>query len=115
MAWRGPLFQKMFSRYLLVTNTAVSGVLDGLGDYMQQRIFERAPTNDWHRTRRMAVMGFILGPFDHFWYKMLDRRLPLKTARVIAVKVLLDELVMGTFTIAAFFTGQLDCLSPKSY
>ena len=107
MAWRGPLFQKVFSRYLLLTNTAVSGVLDGLGDYMQQGIFERAATNDWGRTRRMAAMGFMLGPLDHYWYRMLDRRLPMKTAKVIAIKVLLDELVMGTFTIAVFFTGQL--------
>ena len=105
MAWRGPFFQKLFSRYLLATNTAVSGGLDGLGDYVQQRVFERAPANDWCRTRRMATMGFLLGPLDHFWYHMLERRLPLKTPKMIAIKVALDELVMGTFTIAVFFTG----------
>lgn len=105
MAWRGPIARIVFSRYLLLTNTAVSGLLDGLGDHLQQNIFERVAVNDWNRTGRMAAIGLALGPVEHYWYVLLERRLPLKTARIIALKVLLDELVMGPLTLCVFFTG----------
>ena len=105
MAWRAPLFHKVFSRYLLATNTVTSGFLDGLGDCVQQRFFERTHPHDWGRTRRMAIMGLLLGPIDHYWYQLLERRLPLKTAKMIAIKVILDELVIGTTSISIFFTG----------
>ena len=105
MAWRGVLYDRIFSRYLLLTNTIVSCVLDGLGDYIEQRI-ERNETQDWQRTKRMAIMGLFFGPLDHYWYKLLDKRLPGATVQIALKKVIIDEAVLGMSTTAIFFEGK---------
>lgn len=105
MAWRRFLYQKVLSEYLLVTNILASGALDGVGDFLEQRL-ERVHPHDWRRTARMVTMGFMLGPPDHYWYKVLDRHLPGRRIVTVGKKVTLDMLIMGPFTIAAFYLGE---------
>ena len=105
MAWR-KVYDNLFSRYLLLTNTVVSGVLEGLGDFLQQKL-ERKQNNDWQRTKRMTIIGLILGPPEHYWFRFLDKRFPGKSPRIVAKKVFLDETVNGVFFLAVFFIGTL--------
>ena len=50
---------------------------------------------------KMSICGAISGPVSHFWYEILDKRLPGKGATVVAQKVLIDQL---------FFTPIYICL-----
>ena len=95
----------MFSKYLLLTNTVVSVALDGAGDFLQQRLFERTPDHDWERTGRMATIGLVLAPPDHYYYLWLDRRYPGKDPKTLAKKLLLDELTIGIWDNVIFFGG----------
>lgn len=104
MAWR-LVYDTIFSRYLLLTNTVVSCGIEALGDYLEQKL-ERATQNDWQRTRRMAIIGLLLGPPEHFWFKFLDKRYPGTGTVAVIKKVTLDELINGPFCIVAFFTGK---------
>lgn len=106
------MYHKVFSKYLLLTNAVVSVFLDGAGDFLQQRLIERTPVHDWDRTRRMATIGLILAPPDHYYYSWLDRRYPGKDARTLAKKLLLDELTIGIWDNVIFFGGK--CLAKTS-
>lgn len=104
MSWRR-LHTRVFSRkYLLVTNTVVSLSLEGLSDYTQQRI-ERNGYQDWKRTGRMMVMGAFFGPVEHFWYKYLDAKVVGNSFITVCKKVVLDEAVFGSSSLALFYYG----------
>lgn len=93
----------LLGRYLLVTNTVSGCVLDALADATEQRCVERTSPHDWPRTLRMGTAGLLFGPFDHYWYTLLDKRLPGRHAAVIAKKLSLDLFVYGPIGVAAFF------------
>lgn len=82
---------------LLYTNTAITVAMSISGDLMQQHYQAikkpKAPDWDKRRTTHMALAGFVIGPFAHYWYVFLDRLLPGRTARTMVKKVLLDQLV----------------------
>ena len=107
-AWRRLLSSRAFTRYLLLTNVCISGVTDFVGDLLEQRIEGTWP-NDWRRTCRMTLVGLAFGAPNHYWYKLLDWRLPGRTGLVVAVKVLLDICVMGPLSIAGFYFGSVYC------
>ncbi|XP_077982066.1 mpv17-like protein 2 [Glandiceps talaboti] len=126
---------KLFSKYLFITNTVTCGGLLAMGDVIQQSR-ERsyhvkqhlksesatistgqlhnvvgggqtavAMQQDWSRTGRMFVIGLILGPFNHCWYKFLDHILPARTFGIIVRKILLDEIIASPFFATTFFMG----------
>lgn len=103
MAWRR-IANVLFSKYLLLTNTVASGAMDGIGDILEQRL-ERIWPHDWGRTARMATVGLLLGPVDHFWYRWLDRKFPERRAITIGKKILVDMLVNGPLSITGFYIG----------
>lgn len=105
MAWRRIFHGRAFSEYLLVTNIIASGVIDGIGDFLEQKV-ERVRPHDWARTGRMCCIGFVLAPADHYWYKILDRYLPGRNATIIGKKVILDMVIYGPFCISAFYLGE---------
>jgi protein Mpv17 len=51
----------------------------------------------------------VVGPIGHAWYRFLDAwvaaRLPRGSARFVAAKVLLDEVVFGPVHVAGFFAA----------
>ena len=55
-------------------------------------------------------MGLVQGPIDHYWFQVLEKKLPLKTPKMIAIKVVLGELVIGTSSLGIFFTGKSSVL-----
>ncbi|XP_033111665.1 mpv17-like protein 2 isoform X1 [Anneissia japonica] len=111
--------KKLFSKYLLVTNTVTCCSLLGVGDLIEQtREIRRNKKNDvaqgklhsshsydWKRTGRMAAIGFMLGPINHYWYLYLDRFLPGTSGRMVLKKILLDQIVAAPFFNASFIIG----------
>jgi protein Mpv17 len=101
-------FKKLFTTHLLLTNTTSCSLLLGLGDAAQQHIQAyQSPVKkpyDWARTLRMAVMGLAMGPMNHYWYKILDGRLPGNCMATCIKKVFLDQMACPIFSLT-FITG----------
>ncbi|XP_017146275.1 mpv17-like protein 2 [Drosophila miranda] len=94
------------NRFLLFTNVGISLTLSCLGDVMEQHLeiysgeIERF---DSLRTSHMATSGVTVGIICHFWYKMLDKRIPGRSMRVVAKKIVLDQLICSPVYISVFF------------
>jgi len=62
-----------------------------------------------HVAASAAYGAAVVGPIGHAWYRFLDAwvaaRLPRGTARFVAAKVLLDEVVFGPVHVAGFFAA----------
>ncbi|XP_065175062.1 mpv17-like protein 2 [Sycon ciliatum] len=100
------LWERMFSaRYLVVTNSTTTTGLFGFGDILQQKVIEKRESIDWPRAGRMAAMGLLIGPLNHYWYVFLDRRWPGKTHRLVLTKVLLDEIAYAPVGTTVFYIG----------
>lgn len=97
---------KLFSKYLLLTNTAIGFSLAATGDVINQR-YEKLSgfRKEWNpvRTRNQCVQGMVFGSVYHYWYIFLDRVLPGYSVRVVVRKVLLDQLIMAPIGIVVFF------------
>ncbi|XP_075908462.1 mpv17-like protein 2 isoform X2 [Petromyzon marinus] len=95
-------------RGLLVANTASCGALMATGDAVQQWRERRAGSRehrDWVRTARMFSVGIVMGPILHLWYVYLDKFLPERTRKVVAKKILADQLIASPPLAALFFFG----------
>lgn len=102
-------FSAAFGKYLFVTNTITSGLLMAVGDILQQeneyqhgKLKERY---DLKRLNRMFVVGLLLGPIHHVFYKYLDILLPKRTMNSIGQKIFYDQIIMSPMCIATFFYG----------
>lgn len=110
--------QALFTRHLFVTNVVSCGGLLALGDSIIQnterryiKITEdRTVGYNFHRTGRMFVIGLALGPFNHFWYRFLDRVVTGSGAKMVAKKVAADQAVAGPFFCTTFLiaSGMLE-------
>ncbi|EFN89756.1 Uncharacterized protein FKSG24 [Harpegnathos saltator] len=61
--------------------------------------------HDYLRTRNMAVVGLLQGPFHHWFYMFLDRVFPGKSAKSVVKKTLLDQTIASPTCLAIFFVG----------
>ena len=56
---------------------------------------------DWLRLRNMMSIGVCYyGPFYYYYYGMLDRKLPGKNPRTIALKLLIDQVTLLTWNFS---------------
>ncbi|KDR21081.1 mpv17-like protein 2 [Zootermopsis nevadensis] len=103
------MFNTIFGKHLVLTNTISCGVLMGAGDLIQQEIERYRNVNskpfDWKRTGRMFVVGLTQGPPQHIFYKFLDRGLPRRDFRSISIKIIIDQLIASPVCICIFFFG----------
>ena len=99
------LFNAIFKRHLLAANTLLSCAIDGLGDYLEQKV-EGAEQVDKYRTARFASLGLVFGPWEFYWYHLLDIWFPGKSTKVVVQKVLLDEFLMSPIEYVVFYVGQ---------
>ena len=101
------LFNSVFKKHLLAVNTLLSCAIDGLGDYLEQKV-EGAEQIDKLRTARFASLGLVFGPWEFYWYRLLDAWFPGRTAKTVVRKVLLDEFLMSPIEYAVFYVGQFE-------
>jgi protein Mpv17 len=98
----------LFSKYLLVTNVAISTSLSGVGDTLQQHyeiLTGDQPNLEWDkkRTLDMSITGATVGVVCHYWYIYLDKTLPGRTFKIVMKKLLVDQLFFSPFLIGIFF------------
>ncbi|XP_005102213.1 mpv17-like protein 2 [Aplysia californica] len=105
-------FEKLYGKHLLATNIVTCGTLLGVGDCMVQRMniaYEKHNGNtvkyDFARTGRMVAIGFVLGPFNHYWYTFLDRILKGTSQKTVLKKIACDQTVAGPFFCTSFLVG----------
>ena len=99
------LFNSVVKRHLLAANTFISCGIDGLGDYLEQKL-EGAEHIDKQRTARFASLGLVFGPWEYYWYHVLDKWYPGRATRMVVRKVLLDEFIMSPLEYVVFYVGQ---------
>lgn len=94
-------------KYLLYTNTVISFLMSCAGDGLQQRYqISRKEIASWdrRRSRDVAVTGFLIGPFCHYWYTFLDWWLPGRSVRIVTKKLLVDQFICSPVVITSFLT-----------
>jgi len=103
------------SKNLLLSNTVICVGMSGLGDVVLQSAQSSKKSFDMKRTLHLSLTGFTVGPICHYWYQMLERRMPGKTMSMIAKKVVVDQIVFSPVCLAVFFLtlGLLDNSSLK--
>lgn len=92
---------------LLYTNTAISLLMSCAADGLQQKyqISHREIASwDRRRSRDVAVTGFLIGPFCHYWYIFLDWWLPGRSVRVVTKKLIVDQLICSPIAITSFLS-----------
>lgn len=60
---------------------------------------------DWTRTRNMAVVGLLQGPFHHYFYAILEKLVPGRGTASIMKKTLLDQTIASPTCLGIFFFG----------
>lgn len=89
-----------------MTNLGISLSLSATGDIIQQHyeiLTKQQGSWDVIRTRNMAISGITVGILCHYWYIWLDRFMPGRTLRIVAKKVIVDQLILSPVQICLFF------------
>ncbi|KAJ8687633.1 hypothetical protein QAD02_023427 [Eretmocerus hayati] len=60
---------------------------------------------DYVRTRNMTTVGLLQGPFHHFFYAILEKKLPGKDTVAIFKKTFLDQTIASPTCLGIFFFG----------
>lgn len=63
---------------------------------------------------RIAVVGTVLGSFQHLFYSSLDKRYPARDMRTIAKKIFIDQSLCTPINIVVFLYG-LGILENKTW
>ncbi|XP_064625140.1 mpv17-like protein 2 [Lineus longissimus] len=107
---------RLFTKYLLVTNVAFSCGFSNAGDLIVQgmQIHEDKKSQkklhsnkwvDWERTGNVFKVGALLGVFQHYWYVLLDTKLPGTAGKTMLKKIIADQLVASPVSSAIFVIG----------
>ena len=104
--------RNIFNRSPLLVNTLTITSLIASADVCCQ-IYERRTTRnfDWTRLKNMATMGLIYyGPVMFYYYRLLDKKFPGRSPRIIAVKMFVDQFVYTVPSVAIFYVliGKLE-------
>merc|ERR1712126_114497 len=110
------LLETCILRHPLPTNCVLYGSLSGLAEFSQQTVLyklsssqseEKRTKYDMRNVGNYVVMGGgVFATVLHFWYKWLDRVMPVftgTTARIIARKVAVDAIVFAVPYYTAFY------------
>ncbi|CAK9818278.1 Mpv17-like protein 2 [Anthophora plagiata] len=138
------ILKKLFGKYLLVTNTVSCGLMMATGDIIQQRseylkknkylpggtyvmaasleddkklknsTITDQYSHDYVRTKNMTVVGFLQGPFHHWFYMFLDRVFPGRNVISVIKKTCLDQTIASPTCLGIFFVG-LGVLEHKNF
>jgi len=89
--------------YPLSSKCTTASSLFLLGDVIYQMV-EKKPEWDFQRMCRMAIFGgAVFGPAGHYWYHLLETKLPGTSKKEIFMKVCADQIVFAPPFYGSFF------------
>ncbi|KAG1676347.1 hypothetical protein FOA52_001142 [Chlamydomonas sp. UWO 241] len=111
-----------------LSSAVTSGVLSGMGDLLAQALMRylderdgKSPA-DYDALRTLTMFGFGFcwyGPFQYYWYNVLEWLMPLKNTTNFFCKVISNQLLLAPCTLTAVFAwtltmrGQLEAVPDK--
>jgi len=101
----------------ILTKALTSMIGFGLGDFLAQKFISKSEKIDWERLGRMASFGLLIhGTTGHFFYGMLDSKIPGTAALTVATKVFIDQAIWNPIFGCMFFgyMGFAEGLSPSA-
>ena len=76
-----------------------------IGDVLAQTCIQKNPEFDYFRLFRLASFGFLVhGSTSHWFYGMLDGKIPGTSAGVVASKVFIDQVLWNPIFGIMFFS-----------
>ena len=104
-AWN--IYNEALESAPLATKSVTSALGFTIGDVLAQNFINREETYDWIRTIRLAGFGALIhGPTGHWFYGVLDNKIPGRGAVEVASKVAIDQLLWNPIFGIMFFTWQ---------
>ena len=101
------MLRRMYTSRPVLANMAIYGSLYFAGDLSRQTIMADSKLYDLTSSSKMAMFGGgVVAPMVFHVYRILDRKLPGTTLKVICKKVLFDQGVMGLVGTVLFYTGK---------
>ncbi|XP_031829997.1 mpv17-like protein 2 isoform X2 [Nomia melanderi] len=96
---------KKSNKYLPKETSAVA-----VSSQEQQQQFDDAADSDKYvhdfiRTKNMTAVGLVQGPFHHWFYMVLDKVIPGRTALSVIKKTCLDQSIASPTCLGIFFIG----------
>ncbi|KAI8102303.1 hypothetical protein M9435_005908 [Picochlorum sp. BPE23] len=96
----------------LFKSAIISGSLSLTGDLVAQILQKMAggPATEYDifRAARMGSFGlFLYGPYQHYWYRALDRAFNARSTKNFAIKVFMNQTCLAPIVISAVFAWTL--------
>jgi protein Mpv17 len=108
-------YNKLLEAQPLLTKALTSLTGFSLGDALAQNFIEPDKPYDLMRTIRLGSFGFLVhGTTGHYFYGMLDSKMPGTAVRTVASKVLIDQTMWNPIFGLMFF-GYLNVVEGKSF
>lgn len=87
---------RLFGKYLLLTNTVSSGLLMWAGEVAAQKLdrsnkIDGKTQYDREKVKQLTVVGISQGPLHHYTYIWMERLLPGTAKKAVFQKVLADQ------------------------
>jgi protein Mpv17 len=102
-AWTA--YNSNLDKYPIITKAITSMVGFALGDFLAQKFIDKSENIDLKRLGRMASFGALIhGPTGHFFYGMLDSKIPGTAALTVATKVFIDQVIWNPIFGIMFFS-----------
>lgn len=96
-------YQRMNSKYPIITQACVGFILLGTGDIVRQQVVAKhGRHHNVYQTLWMALIGFCyVGPLLRYWYAFLDRNILSTGFRGAAYKAMTDQIVFSPLFLAS--------------
>jgi len=102
-AWKK--YESLLEEKPLLMKALTSFVGFALGDILAQLFIQKTDPFDWFRLFRLASFGFLVhGTSSHWFYGMLDGKIPGTSAKVVFSKVFIDQVLWNPCFGIMFFS-----------
>ena len=98
-------YEQQLEEKPLLMKALTSFVGFALGDILAQLFIQKNENFDYARLFRLASFGFLIhGTSSHWFYGMLDGKIPGTSAKVVATKVFIDQVLWNPIFGVMFFS-----------
>ena len=102
-AWKN--YESLLDEKPLLMKALTSFTGFAIGDILAQLFIQKCDPFDWARLFRLASFGFFVhGTTSHWFYGMLDGKIPGTSAGVVASKVFIDQVLWNPIFGIMFFS-----------